>query len=245
MYTWEELVLLMNALQPGATLPDGFWERIHERREKYERNKGKRFNVAPTQSVPILRTDAAGMLEPAILRWGLIPSWSRDEAIGARCINARSEDAGSKPAFRAAAKHRRCLVPMSSFYEWEPLEGQKFKQPWSIRVAHTNIFAVAGLWEGWEHGPEPIETFTILTCEPNELMARFHARMPVIVSPEMYRVWMDPARENYADLGEVLKPFAAEKMEAHRVSTRVNSVANDDAGLLDPVGPRSRGRCLG
>ncbi len=193
------------------------------------------YNVAPTQFAPIVRLNENGERIASMLRWGLIPSWSKDESIGSRCINARSEDAATKLAYRGAAKSRRCLVPLSSFYEWQTIDGQEQKQPWSIRVRDVPLFAVAGLWERWEQGLEPIETFAMLTRSPNSLIARIHDRMPVIVRPEHYDAWLDPKNENYASLENVVEAFPAEQMEMHRVSTRVNSVRNDDAALLSEV----------
>lgn len=217
-FTWQELYRLM-ALTTLAEIDELL----------------PSFNVAPTQHSPVVRQSIEGNRTVSMLRWGLIPSWSKDESIGAKCINARSEDAADKPAFRAAFKKSRCLVPVSSFYEWQPIEGERYKQPWSIRVRGTPLFALAGLWERWEHGAEPVETFTILTRAPNELMAKMHNRMPVIVRPELYDLWLDPASEHPDDFAKVLEAFPASEMEAHRVSRRVNSIANNDPTLVEEV----------
>lgn len=217
-YTWQQLYQLMMLTTP----PDS---------EELEPS----FNVAPTQSSPVVRLDSHGRRTASMLRWGLIPSWAKDESIGARCVNARSEEAASKPAFREAFRRRRCLVPISSFYEWQPLEGERHKQPWSIGVRGTPLFALGGLWEHWEHAGQPIETFTILTRAPNEFMAAMHSRMPVIVRPEHYDLWLDPKRERPEELAPALEPFPSGAMEAHRVGRRVNSIANNDPSLLDEV----------
>lgn len=194
-----------------------------------------RFNVAPTQTAPVVRQSEAGERTASLLRWGLVPFWADDPGIGSRLINARSEEAATKPSFRAAFKKRRCLVPVSDFYEWQALPGQKRKQPWAFRVTGVPLFAFAGLWERWGTPDDALETFTILTGAPNELIAPIHNRMPVIVPPDLYDVWLDPAREKPQDLADVLKPFPGERMQAIRVSTRVNSPANDDPSLIDPV----------
>ncbi len=132
-----------------------------------------------------------GARECAMLRWGLIPSWAKDEKIGARMINARSETAAEKPSFRSAVKSRRCLVPASGFYEW--VKGPDGKQPHFIHFADARTFAFAGLWERWSKGENgPLETFTILTTTPNDLISDLHDRMPVILPPETYVDWLEP-----------------------------------------------------
>lgn len=217
-YTWAELHALMR-LALGAPPID----------------LAPRFNVAPTQSAPVVRQSASGERACAKLRWGLVPFWADDVAIGSRLINARSEEAASKPSFRAAFKKRRCLVPVSHFYEWQTVPGEKHKQPWAFSVKNTPLFAFAGLWEAWDKGGEPLETFTVLTGRPNELVAPLHNRMPIIVPPDLYDLWLDPAIETPEKLAPVLQPFPAENMQAMRVSTRVNSPANDDSGLVEPL----------
>jgi putative SOS response-associated peptidase YedK len=194
-----------------------------------------RYNIAPTQTVPIIRQDATGHRSADMLRWGLVPSWAEDKSIGSRLINARSEEAASKPSFREAFKKRRCLVPASDFYEWQALPGQKTKQPWAFKVKNTPVFAFAGLWERWTKGTEPLETFTILTGKPNALVAPIHDRMPVIVRPELYDLWLDAAPHAATDFAQVFEPYPAELMEACRVSTRVNSPAHDDPSLVEPM----------
>lgn len=199
-----------------------------------------RYNIAPTQSVPVVRQHADGTRDAAFLRWGLVPFWAKDITIGNRLINARSEEAAGKPSFRAAIKKRRCLVPASAFYEWQAIEGQKVKQPWAIRVKDVPLFAFAGLWERWDDKDgalgEPgaaIETFTILTTAPNDLLKTIHNRMPVIVKPEDYDRWLDPKATDPAAFADVLAPFSAERMEMWKISTRVNAPKNDDPSLLD------------
>jgi len=163
-----------------------------------------------------------------LLRWGLIPFWAKDASIGPKTINVMSETAAEKPAFRDAMKLRRCLIPADGFYEWKQL-GTKVKQPYNFGMADNALFAFAGLWECWG-GPssESIETFTILTTKPNSLVADVHDRMPAILKPEDYELWLDPGVTNVALVTDTLKPFDAQWMKKWPVSTRVNRVENDD-----------------
>jgi len=194
-----------------------------------------RFNIAPTQSAPVVR-QSAGRRHLACLRWGLIPSWARDVGIGHRTLNARAETAAVKPSFRQAFRRRRCLVAADGFYEWARVGGR--------RVAHHfhllggGPLAFAGLWESWRdpHG-ERIDSFTILTTEANALVARVHARMPVILAPHSHEPWLDPRRVDPAALQPLLEPYPAGEMEAHPVSAAVNSPANDSPSCIEPVGP--------
>jgi putative SOS response-associated peptidase YedK len=188
-----------------------------------------RWNIAPTQHVPVVRQDRK---EPkrtfALLRWGLIPFWAKDASIGFKTINAMSETAAEKPAFRDAMKLRRCLIPADGFYEWEKL-GTKVKQPYNFGMADDGLFAFAGLWERWrDPAGEYIESFTILTTKPNSLVAAVHDRMPAILKSKDYDLWLDPGVTNVALVAETLKPFDARLMKKYPVSTRVNRADNDD-----------------
>lgn len=194
-------------------------------------NLRPRWNVAPTQTVPIVRRrqDGEGR-ELAMVRWGLVPFWAKDLKIGSTMINARAEGIATKPGFRAAFKSRRCLVPADGFYEWQKVDGGA-KQPMLIRLRSRQPFGFAGLWETWK-GPEgPVETCTIATTEPNEIMAPIHNRMPVILDPADFNVWLDPANAGGIDL---LRPCPDQWLETLPVSTRVNNVRNDDATLIEP-----------
>ncbi len=192
------------------------------------------YNAAPTQSLPVLRT-AGGGRELGLLRWGLVPSWAKDPAIGARMINARSETAAEKPAFRAAFRRRRCLVPMCGFYEWQKSAGPKV--PHHVRLLNAEIFAAAGLHEHWpgRDGADPIESYTILTTSANEMMRALHDRMPVILHERDYEAWLDPDNDDTEALAALLVPFPAEEMRAWPVSTRVNNARNDGPALIEPV----------
>ena len=185
-----------------------------------------RYNIAPTQPVAAVRLASnGGQRELTLFRWGLIPSWSKDIKIGSRMINARSETVAEKPSFRAAFKRRRCLVLTDGFYEWQKVNGSK--QPVYIHMQDGNPFAFAGLWEIWQ-APDnsTIESCTILTTTPNVLMAPIHNRMPVIVEPEDYEMWLDPG-DSPTDGLHLLRPFSPDKMAAYPVSTFVNNPRND------------------
>jgi putative SOS response-associated peptidase YedK len=192
------------------------------------------FNVAPTQTIPVVR-DAAGhgRRELVGVRWGLVPSWSR-ELKGPPLINARCETAADKPAFRTAMKGRRCLVPADGFYEWQAGAG-KTKTPHFIHRRDDRPFAFAGLWERWhDDAGHALDSCTILTTGPNALMSRIHDRMPVILDPADYAAWLDP-KTPAADIAALLRPAPAEPMEAYPVSTLVNSPKNQGPELVAPV----------
>jgi putative SOS response-associated peptidase YedK len=188
-----------------------------------------RWNIAPTQPVAVIRQNPK---EPKrtfnVLHWGLIPYWAKDASIGFKTINAMSETAAAKPAFRDAMKRRRCLVPAEGFYEWQRV-GTKEKQPYNFGMIDDSLFAFAGLWERWrDPTDEFVETCTILTTKPNSLVADVHDRMPVILKTDDYELWLDPGVTNAALVADCLKPFEARLMKKYPVSSRVNHSANDD-----------------
>ncbi len=193
-----------------------------------------RYNIAPTQPVLAVRqAQGNGGREWALLRWGLIPSWSKEIAIGNRLINARGETVAERPSFRAAFKRRRCLIPASGFYEWQ--KRGSGKQPIYISPANGGVFALAGLWESWQgaDGSE-LETCTIVTTTPNELMRPIHNRMPVIVAPEDYDTWL--ASEPEPSLGlHLLRPYPSELMQITAVSTCVNNPRNEGPQCVAPI----------
>lgn len=194
-----------------------------------------RYNIAPTQPVAAVRLNArSGLREMVMLRWGLIPSWARDPEIGARMINARAETAAEKPAFRTAFRRRRCLVVADGFYEWQKQGG--IKQPFYIHLHDRKPFGFAGLWEFWKD-PEgqAAETCTLLTTEPNNLIGAFHNRMPVILPPEYYGLWLNPEIEDPAVLQPMLKAYPAEEMEAYPVSRWVNNSDNEGPRCIEPL----------
>jgi putative SOS response-associated peptidase YedK len=198
-----------------------------------------RFNIAPTQPAPVVRMSPEREL--VALRWGLIPGWAKDPAIGARLINARAETAAEKPAFRAAMRRRRCLVVADGFYEWQ--RRGKAKQPYFIHLRDDRPFAFAGLWESWEAADQgPLETCTILTTEPNALVAPLHDRMPVILQADAYDTWLDPANEDVARMATLLRAYPAEAMAAYPVGSYVNSPTHEGAECIEPVGTLWTGR---
>ena len=191
-----------------------------------------RYNIAPTQDVPVIRRNPAGERELAQVRWGLVPRWAKDPSIGTRMINARAETLADKPAFRMALRHHRCLVPADGFYEWTPRPGGG-KQPMHVGMADGAPFAMAGLTERWlSPEGEVLDTCTIVTTQANSLLAPLHDRMPVIVAPHEYERWLEGAGEDVADL---LAPYPSHAMAYYPVSTRVNAVRNDDAALIEEV----------
>jgi putative SOS response-associated peptidase YedK len=193
-----------------------------------------RYNIAPTQPVPVLRQDQSGKRWVSVVRWGLIPSWAIDRNIGARMINARAETANRKPSFREPLQKRRCLVPADGFYEW--LRAGKMKQPYCFEVGDSEIFAFAGLWDSWrDPDGKTVETCTILTTTPNALLADVHDRMPVILPHELHAPWLDSRMQDGERAIELLKPFDPNLMRRHPVGTRVNQVANDGAECCAPV----------
>jgi putative SOS response-associated peptidase YedK len=194
-----------------------------------------RYNIAPTQTVPVVRIRPESMKRELVqLRWGLIPSWSKDVRIGNQMINAKAETVATKPSFRSAFRKRRCLIPASGFYEWQQQGRQK--QPIYIRLCDRRPFAFAGLWERWEpKDGEPVESCTIITTEPNEFMKSIHNRMPVILSTKNYDVWLDPAVQQADSLQAMLKPCPVEEMEAYAVSIIVNNPRIDNLQCVEPV----------
>ena len=217
------------------------WKELHERLDLIGTplNLRPRYNVAPSQDVAAVRASDRGRTV-AMLRWGLIPGWARDPAIGHKLINARSETAAEKPSFRSAFRHRRCLIPADGFYEWQRRGGAR--QPWLFGLRDGAPMIFAGLWERWsvpegaaltgslaERSPgDAVETCTILTTAANEAVAPVHGRMPVILAPDAWDAWL-------AGDEVPLGPYPADAITAHPVSTHVNRPANDDPRCVEPV----------
>jgi putative SOS response-associated peptidase YedK len=187
-----------------------------------------RYNIAPTQPVPVIRQHPKEPVRQiSTMRWGLIPHWAKDASAAATTINARSETAADKPAFRDPLKFRRCLIPADGFYEWKRTGAAK--QPYCFQVDEGALFAFAGLWDGWKN-PEGhwVKTCTILTTTPNVVTSAIHDRMPVILDRECYDLWLDPGMTDVHVVSELLKPFDARLMRSYPISTRINRVENDD-----------------
>jgi putative SOS response-associated peptidase YedK len=191
-----------------------------------------RYNIAPTQQVSAIRMDTSGRrLE--MLKWGLLPFWAKDASISARLINARSETLSEKPAFRAAFKSRRCLIPSNGFYEWTKNKGQK--QPYLIKLTEGSLFAFAGLWEHWESKDGvDVESCTIITTHANELVQPLHDRMPVILKNKDYALWLDPIAKREI-LQPLLIPYPSEEMNSYPVSSNVNKATYDSPDSIEPM----------
>jgi putative SOS response-associated peptidase YedK len=200
-----------------------------------EKEWNPRYNVAPTQTVPVIRQNPKEPVrELSLMRWGLVPSWAKDSSVAAMMINARSETASTKPAFRDALKSRRCLIPADAFYEWQ--KTGKAKQPYCFEVDEGELFAFAGIWDRWKDpSGNALETCSILTTSPNAVTSPVHDRMPVILDPDSYDLWLDPGMKDVSAVSELLKPCDARLMRCYTISTRINYVANDDEECSAPV----------
>jgi putative SOS response-associated peptidase YedK len=193
------------------------------------------YNVAPQSVQPVVRLNRdSGSREFALARWGLVPFWAREAKFGYTTINARCEEVATKPAYREALKKRRCLVPSDAFYEWQRID-KKTRHPYAFALKSGDPYAFAGLWESWKPKEgEPLETFTILTTDPNELMAPIHNRMPVILAEADYQRWLEPGDPTRPPV-DLLRPYPAEKMRDWPVSNRVGNVRNNDSQLLNQI----------
>jgi len=191
--------------------------------------------IAPTQPVPVIRQHPKEPVRQlSNMRWGFVPHWSKSASDAASTINARSETAATKPAFRDPLKFRRCLIPADGFYEWK--RNGASKQPFCFEVNDGELFAFAGLWGGWKNAEgQWVKTCSILTTTPNAVTSTVHDRMPVILQPDSYDLWLDPSMTNVAAASELLKPYEARLMRSYPVSTRINHVANDDEECSRPV----------
>jgi putative SOS response-associated peptidase YedK len=219
-YTWKDVHDFLDLRLPGQLEFSPSW------------------NVAPTQTSPVCRI-AAGSGEGGAgrelvsMRWGLVPFWAESVAIGSKLINARSEGIETAPAFRAAFRGRRCIVPVSGFYEWQKVGGgaKQVKQPYYIVPSEGRLLALAGLWERWGKGDATVESFTIITTAPNAMMAQLHDRMPAILDMRDFDAWLDPAR-GADDALRLLRPAAEGTLDCWPVSARVNSPRNDAPDLV-------------
>jgi len=191
------------------------------------------YNIAPTHNIVSVINDGTKN-RMGYLKWGLIPSWAKDEKMASKMINARSETVDEKPSFKKSFYQKRCIIPMDSFYEWKR-EG-KMKTPMRIKLKDDSLFGVAGLWDSWKApSGEVIHTCTILTTQPNELMAEIHDRMPVILPKEHQKEWLNPSNQDKEQLKSLLVPFPATQMLAYEVSNKVNSPRNNSAELIQRV----------
>jgi putative SOS response-associated peptidase YedK len=206
-----------------------------------------RWNVAPTQQIYAVATrrtpgegEGKGIRALGTFRWGLVPSWAKDLASGAKMINARAEGIAERPAFRQALVKRRCVIPVDAFYEWQARPGQKAKLPWAVRRTDGRPMAMAGLWEVWwdreaPGGTDPVRTCTIVTTRANDALSDIHQRMPVVLGSDAVNRWLDPTLQDRAELQALLAPAASDLLAAHPVSTLVNKVSVDGPELLEPL----------
>ncbi len=205
------------------------------------------FNLAPSQKAPFVRLSSAGKEELVMARWGLIPSWAKDPSVGVRMINARAESVEEKPSFKAPFEQRRCLVLATGFYEWKAINSgsRAIKQPYYFFHEGNELMTFAGLWEVWtdprprpkaseDIGPAVVTSFTILTTEPNDLLADYHDRMPVIIAPKNRTKWLSPKTEKQ-HLLELCKPYPAGSMGAYPVSRNVNSPSQNSPANIEPM----------
>jgi putative SOS response-associated peptidase YedK len=193
-----------------------------------------RYNIAPTQDIAAIRQRIDGQRELVQFHWDLIPAWTKDLAKKPRMINARAETLAEKPTFKGLLRKRRCLIPADGFYEWQP--AGKAKRPYYIHLKDQPVFAFAGLWDCWSRPDAPaIESCTIITCGPNELMRGLHDRMPVILSPADYDRWLDAENQDTADLLPLLNPYPASEMAAYPVTTTVNNPRSQGEACVAPL----------
>jgi putative SOS response-associated peptidase YedK len=185
------------------------------------------YNICPGRDILVVTSKGARQY-----RWGLIPHWAKDSSIGNKLANARGESIAERPAFRDAFRQSRCLVPASGFYEWQSVAGHK--QPWYFRPLDAELFGLAGITSTWQG----VRSVALITTMPNAVMEPIHDRMPVIVTPQSYAGWLDPANQDEQDLMRLVRPYPAERMSARPVSMRVNQPENDEPSLIDEAGPR-------
>ena len=193
------------------------------------------YNIAPTHPVAVVPNTPDHRVD--FFHWGLVPAWAKDPSIGSRMINARAESLAEKPAFRRALQRRRCLIPADGFYEWRK-EPNGRKTPLFIRRKDRQPLALAGLWETWhDPGGSQLNSCTIITTEPNDLIRDIHDRMPAVLQPGDYQRWLDPEPRDPPELKDLLKPYPAELMEAYPVSRAVNSPKNNSPTCVEPIAP--------
>ena len=192
------------------------------------------YNIAPSQNVFVVRNTADQHRESVMLRWGLVPFWTKPDNITAKLINARSETAHEKPSFRNAFKKKRCLIAASGFYEWQK-QNQGNKQPYFIHLPNDEPLAMAGLWEHWQHEDQIIESCTILTKDANDALSPIHHRMPVVLRPEQFDTWLDREQHDLTTLHRLIDD-ANGNMVSYKVSTAVNNPVNDSPECIQEIG---------
>ena len=212
------------------------WMQTHDTNVFNDSYLAPSYNVAPQSLQPVVRLDSeTGQRELTIMRWGLVPFWAKDAKIGYSTINAKSETVTTSPAYREAMKCRRCVVPAEWFYEWQKIDA-KTKQPYAIALRGGSLFAFAGLWETWKDKTKDqvLQTYTVLTTDPNELMEPIHNRMPVILAPKDYQRWLEPSEPTHLPT-DLLRPYPAEEMKVWKVGSAVGNVRNNAPELIAPT----------
>ena len=192
-----------------------------------------RYNIAPSQRVTIVRDTDAGR-EMVMVKWGLVPHWSNEAKTRYSTINARIESVAGKPAYRTPFKHRRCLIPADGFYEWKIVDGRKI--PHHIRMRNGEVFALAGLWDRWQGDGENLESCSIIVMPANEVMKPLHERMPAIIAPAHYDLWLDPSVTDEAEIMGYLDSVPASRLVTYPISSRVNSPRHDDERCIETLG---------
>jgi len=219
-------------------------DRLQERLEKYFgflKSVPPRYNISPDQGsptrqakpVPIIRQGTAGP-EMALVQWWLLPPWSKERYIGYSTFNAKAETVATAASFREPFKRRRCLIPASGFYEWSVIPGERQKQPWFIHAVASDYLAFAGIWDRWQQGEQVVESCSVIVTEPNGVMRPIHNRMPVILAPDDFDTWLDPANHDVAGLKQLLRPCPDDVLSAYKVS-RLVSGRNDRPDLIEPI----------
>jgi putative SOS response-associated peptidase YedK len=204
------------------------------------------FNVAPTSDVYVV-VETGGLRRLDTFHWGLVPFWSKDPAAGNKMINARAETIAVKNAYKHSFTKRRCIIPADGFFEWKKVPGQKTKQPYFIQRSDGEPMAFAGLWEIWrpaddvERTSDPLRSCTIITGQPNEKVAAIHDRMPVMLPPSAWDVWLDPENDDLDALGKLLVPAPASLLHVHPVSRAVNNTRENGPELIEPA-PEAAGQ---
>lgn len=193
-----------------------------------------RYNIAPTQGVASVLNEPIRKL--SYVHWGLIPQWAKDSKIGNKLINARAETVHEKPSFRSSFKSKRCLILADGFYEWKKLPGRGAKIPVYFRLSDAKSFAFAGIWDSWNGGgSEALRSCCIITTTANDLISTAHHRMPVILPPSTFDLWLQPVSADIEELRSVLTPYPANKMVAFPASIKVNNMRNDESDLVLPL----------
>ena len=197
------------------------------------------FNVAPSDEVLAVAVGREGARQLGSFRWGLVPSWAKDPAVGNRMINLRAETVSEKPSFRRTLARRRCLLPADGFYEWKAMGKGRKKQPFFVRARDGSVLAIAGLWEVWkprgEEDAEWLRTCTVITTEPNAVVGPIHDRMPVILPPAVWDTWLDQSNQDADALAKLLVPAPDDLLEAYPVGFDVSNVRNNGDHLVTPL----------